>query len=80
MALLAPPVTMETLELARKIAREEGLLYVYIGNVPDHEANSTYCPTCGALVIHRIGFSVEPVGLKNGACARCGTAIDGVWK
>jgi pyruvate formate lyase activating enzyme len=75
-----PPTPVETLELARKIAREEGLEYVYIGNVPGHEANSTYCPACGALVVRRIGYSVEPAGLANGLCARCGAVIEGVWK
>lgn len=75
-----PPTPLETLELARRIAADEGLVYVYIGNVPGHAANSSYCPRCGGEVIHRIGYSVEPVGLANGACARCGTAIEGVWK
>ncbi len=75
-----PPTPLETLELARRIAADEGLMYVYIGNVPGHAANSSYCPRCGGEVIHRIGYSVEPVGLANGACARCGTAIEGVWK
>jgi pyruvate formate lyase activating enzyme len=74
------PTPVETLDLARAIALEEGLKYVYIGNVPGHEANSTYCPECGARVIYRIGYSVELVGLSNGACVRCGAAIEGVWK
>ena len=75
-----PPTPIETLEAARGIALEEGLRYVYIGNVPGHEANSTYCPNCGSEVIHRIGYSVNTSGLASGACCACGTPIPGVWQ
>jgi pyruvate formate lyase activating enzyme len=75
-----PPTPVETLEEARRIALESGLRYVFIGNVPGHEANSTYCPECGRRVIHRIGYSVDPEGLADGACAHCGTPIAGVWQ
>ncbi len=73
------PTPLETLELARRIAREEGLRFVYIGNVPGHEANSTYCPSCGELLIYRVGYTVEVRGLKDGECTECGEAIEGVW-
>jgi len=39
-----PPTPVETLEEARSIAMEEGARYVYVGNVPGHPAESTYCP------------------------------------
>ncbi len=75
-----PPTPVETLEMARNIALEKGLKYVYIGNVPGHPANSTYCPVCGAEIIHRVGYSVEMRGLVDGACSACGAAIPGVWE
>jgi pyruvate formate lyase activating enzyme len=75
-----PPTPVETLEVARRIALDSGLKYVYIGNVPGHEGNSTYCPVCGSTVIRRIGYSVDPAGLVDGACAHCGTPIAGVWR
>jgi pyruvate formate lyase activating enzyme len=75
-----PPTPVETLEAAREIALESGLRYVFIGNVPGHEANSTYCPGCGNRVIYRIGYSVDPGGLADGACSRCGAPIAGVWE
>jgi len=75
-----PPTPVERLELARDIALREGLEYVYIGNVPGHEANSTYCPVCSEELIHRIGYSVEIVGFVDGRCPHCGAAIDGVWE
>jgi pyruvate formate lyase activating enzyme len=74
-----PPTPVATLELAHGIARDRGLHYVYIGNVPGHPANNTYCPGCGRLVIGRQGFFVTEVNLSAGKCAACGTKIAGVW-
>jgi len=75
-----PPTPVERLETARRIALSEGIRFVYIGNVPGHEANSTYCPACGAEVIHRIGYSVEVLGLSGTTCAKCGAGLAGVWE
>ena len=74
-----PPTPVETLERARTVAMEAGLHYVYMGNVPMHEAENTYCPSCGEIVIRRVGYRVDPSGLSSGACASCGHAIPGVW-
>jgi len=71
---------VETLERAVKIAREEGLHYVYIGNVPGHESDNTYCPKCGELLIERYGFSVTRHELKDKQCPKCGTKINIVGK
>ncbi|MDH5443281.1 MAG: AmmeMemoRadiSam system radical SAM enzyme [Hadesarchaea archaeon] len=67
---------VETLERAVKIAREEGLHYIYIGNVPGHEFDNTYCPKCGELLIERYGFSVTLYELKDKQCPKCGTKIN----
>jgi pyruvate formate lyase activating enzyme len=74
-----PPTPVSTLERARAAAREEGLNYVYIGNVPAHEGEHTFCPRCGGLVIQRIGFMVGEVRMKEGACTACGHRIPGIW-
>ena len=74
-----PPTPVEALDRARAIALEEGLKYVYIGNVPGHEAASTWCPSCGELLIRRIGYEVEVVNLAQGTCLSCGAVIEGVW-
>jgi pyruvate formate lyase activating enzyme len=71
-----PPTPVETLERAVKIAKEEGLQHVYIGNVPGHEADNTYCPRCGELLIERYGFDVTRYELKDKQCPRCGTKIN----
>ncbi len=75
-----PPTPVKTLERARKIAREEGINYVYIGNVPGHPANNTYCAHCGKLIIGRMGFFVTEYHIVDGKCKYCGNPIPGVWE
>jgi pyruvate formate lyase activating enzyme len=72
-----PATPLATLERFCKIARDEGLKYVYIGNVPGHPLEDTYCHGCGKRVIQRSGFAVTRAGLKDGACPSCGTVIPG---
>jgi pyruvate formate lyase activating enzyme len=74
-----PPTPIETLEMAREIAVEVGLDYVYIGNAPGHKYNSTFCPRCGEMVIHRIHFVVIGINLVGGRCKFCGHEIPGIW-
>lgn len=74
-----PPTPVVTLEKAHKIAKEEGLEFVYIGNVPGHEMNSTFCPVCKKKIIHRTHFSVSAKEVKNGKCRFCGYSIVGIW-
>jgi len=75
-----PPTPVETLERARAIAMEEGISYVYIGNVPGHPANNTYCAHCGKLIIGRMGFYVTEYHLVEGKCEYCGNPVPGVWE
>lgn len=70
-----PPTPIETIERAMEIAHEAGLEYVYSGNVPGHDSESTYCPDCGHLVIEREGFAVRDVDLDDGTCPSCGREI-----
>jgi pyruvate formate lyase activating enzyme len=71
-----PSTPVETLEKALRIAKEEGLQHIYIGNVPRHEADNTYCPSCGELLIERHGFTITRYGLKNKRCPQCGKTIN----
>lgn len=75
-----PPTPVEKLEEAYGIAREEGLKYVYIGNVPGNEHENTCCPNCGKLVIKRLGYRVWMDGIKDGKCNYCGYGVEGIWK
>jgi len=71
----------QTLTRARRIARNNGLRYVYTGNVHDPEGSSTYCPGCGGLVIERDWYRLGAWGLAaNGICRDCGTQIAGVFE
>jgi pyruvate formate lyase activating enzyme len=74
-----PPTPVSTLEKAREIAQEEGMNFVYIGNVPGHKGEHTYCPSCKQVVIERVGYSIIQMNLKDGKCGFCGKAIPGVW-
>jgi len=73
-----PPTPPGILEKARKIAMNNGLKFVYIGNILT-DAENTYCPSCGKLVIERIQYSVELTGLKKNRCKYCNTIIPGVF-
>jgi len=72
------PVTpVAKLERFCEIGREEGLKYLYIGNVPGHALEDTSCHGCGKVVIRRTGFAVAQATLKGGCCPSCGTEIPG---
>jgi pyruvate formate lyase activating enzyme len=73
-----PPTPASTLARARRIARGEGLRYVYTGNVHDREGGTTFCPGCGEALVardwHRIdGYRLGP----DGKCPDCGTPVAG---
>ncbi|MCX5801883.1 MAG: AmmeMemoRadiSam system radical SAM enzyme [Candidatus Eisenbacteria bacterium] len=74
-----PQTPISALEKARKIAMNAGLHYVYIGNVPGHEGENTYCPSCKKAVVKRIGYSIVERKLSEGRCAYCKAKIAGVW-
>jgi len=74
-----PPTPLNTLERAKAIADSEGLHYVYLGNVPGHPAESTYCPKCKRLVVERVGFTVKSIRLRKGKCPDCQQEIPGLW-
>ncbi len=75
-----PPTPVETLEAARKVALEVGLHYVYMGNVPGHEGNHTYCPHCGRMIVQRAGMATSAMQIVDGRCEYCQTPIAGVWQ
>ncbi|MBM4429584.1 MAG: AmmeMemoRadiSam system radical SAM enzyme [Chloroflexi bacterium] len=74
-----PPTPIETLETAVAVADEVGLHYVYLGNVPGHDRNCTFCPACKTRIIRRVHFSVLSVDVVDGQCRFCGQPIAGVW-
>jgi pyruvate formate lyase activating enzyme len=72
---------IETLEKHHRIAKEIGLKYAYIGNVPGHPLEHTYCPECRNVVVERYGFSIASWNLdENNCCNRCGYPIPIIGK
>ena len=69
-----PPTPYETMERARTIALET-LPFVYLGNVADEEASTTYCPSCHAVLIARLGCTISPRDYRDGKCQACGAAV-----
>ena len=74
-----PPTPVETLKMAREIGLEQGLRYVYQGNVPGSGGENTYCPQCGTLLLKRLGFQVLENRLDGNRCPECATSIAGIW-
>ena len=72
-----PRTPPETLLWARSVALSKGLRYVYTGNVREPSGASTWCPTCGTLLVERDWFRLGAYALEGGRCASCGTPIAG---
>ena len=75
-----PPTSPETLEQARQIALEEGMDFVYIGNIASKEGQNTYCPKCKKMLIERSGYTILQNRIIDGCCPDCKHKIYGVWK
>lgn len=75
-----PPTPVDSLEKAYKVARDVGLKFVYIGNIPGHPYESTYCPKCKKVLIKRVGYSVLENNIRKGNCKFCGKKIPGIWE
>ena len=73
-----PATPTSTLARARKIARDNGLHFVYTGNVHDAEGGSTWCPDCGKLLIERDWYVLGKWGLDEKGCCSCGYRLPGV--
>ncbi|MFC1609637.1 AmmeMemoRadiSam system radical SAM enzyme [Myxococcota bacterium] len=76
-----PPPPEETLDRFGAEAREQGLRYVYVGNVWGSNSESTSCPNCQTLLVERRGYVIRQNLLEDtaGRCPTCGVDIAGVW-
>jgi len=76
-----PSTPVETLEKHYQIAKDQGLKYVYLGNVPGHKWEHTYCSECNKIVVNRYGFNIQEWHLdKNNCCQFCGNPIPIIGK
>ncbi|MBW2980262.1 AmmeMemoRadiSam system radical SAM enzyme [Candidatus Woesearchaeota archaeon] len=74
-----PPTDIKILKKAHDIGKKAGIKYIYIGNVPGNDYESTYCSKCKKKVMARAGFSVYDADMKQGKCAFCKNKIPGVF-
>ena len=74
------PTPVSTLVRFRELAMAAGIRYVYVGNVPGHAGNHTYCHQCGKLLIERQGYNLPQYNLTGRRCRHCNTLIPGVWR
>lgn len=74
------PTPITTMARFRELALSEGIHYVYLGNVPNHDGNNTYCHECKKLLIQRRGYFIPEFNLKGDRCKFCQTVIPGVWR
>ncbi len=71
-----PSTPLRTLEAHHKVAKEAGLKFVYLGNVPGHPLEHTYCPGCKKIVVRRYGFEITGWYLNDkNDCLHCGSHI-----
>lgn len=74
-----PSTPISTLSRFRDLAMKEGIRYVYLGNVPEHEGNNTFCHSCGKLLVERKGYFTPTYKLEGNRCGFCRAVIPGVW-
>jgi pyruvate formate lyase activating enzyme len=66
------PTPIATMEMAHQVAKEAGLLFIYLGNVHIPRSEDTSCPNCNALLVERRGFTVTRLEAREGHCPICG--------
>ncbi len=71
-----PPTPISTLEHAYHLGQQAGLRFVYAGNVPGHQSESTVCYSCGKTVVERYGYHSTLVGLEGSKCRFCGAELN----
>ncbi len=74
-----PPTPPAVMGRVWRQAREK-LSYVYQGNIAADEASSTFCSSCGKLLVERSGYAVSSVGLQRDRCRHCGKQVKMVVK
>ena len=71
-----PPTPVETIEKAVDIGKKASLKFIYGGNIPGHDSESTRCYNCKKLVVRRTGYQTEVIGLEGGHCKFCGADLN----
>ena len=72
-----PRTSLQTVQQACSIARDNGLKYVYTGNVHDPKNDSTFCPNCGEILIGRDWYDLSEWNLDSSKCKKCSQILAG---
>jgi pyruvate formate lyase activating enzyme len=72
-----PSTPPETCVRARDQAKRHGIQHVYSGNIHDAASQSTYCASCGEVLIERDWYALGAYNVKNGNCGSCGAVVAG---
>lgn len=75
-----PPTPIPTLTRSWEIARQEGIHHTYVGNVPGHDGNNTFCPVDKKLLVRRVGYNILENNIVDGRCKFCQIKIPGIWQ
>ena len=73
----AGPTPISTMRRAEEIGKADGLRYIYLGNVPGTDSDSTFCHGCGRMLIERTGYRIVANDLSDGKCPDCGAEMAG---
>jgi pyruvate formate lyase activating enzyme len=71
------PTPIESLQRAEQIGKQAGLNYIYLGNVPGSKSESTFCKSCGRVLIERVGYRIAAGTIVNSCCPDCGVKVAG---
>jgi pyruvate formate lyase activating enzyme len=71
-----PPTEVETLEKAYEMAKKDGVLYPYLGNIRGHRYENTYCPNCGDKLIQRLDYTIITYKVtSDNRCPKCSRPV-----
>ena len=70
-----PATPLSTIRRAIERGRRAGLKFVYAGNVQG-EGEDTVCYSCGRVIVRRMGYHTEALGLRGSVCAHCGAEVN----
>ena len=70
------PTPLSTIERAYEIGKKAGLKFVYAGNVPGHQSESTKCHSCGKTSVQRFGYQTMVAGLNGSKCKFCDAELN----
>jgi len=71
-----PPTPVSTIERAYDIGKRVGLRFIYVGNLHGHEGENTTCYSCGRLLVRRVGYQTEQIGVEGSKCRFCGAELN----